>query len=40
MMGLLKDQNIDIRKDTLKALFGILNSIYTQTVSLTILPGL
>jgi L-rhamnose mutarotase len=40
MLGLLKDPNIDIRKDTLKALFGILNSIDTQTISLTILPGL
>ena len=40
MMGMLKDPNIDIRKDTLKALFGILNCIDTQTVSLTILPGL
>ena len=40
LLGLFKDPNIEIRKDALKALFGILPVIDTQTVSLTILPGL
>ena len=37
---LFKDQNIDIRKDALRALYSIINQVDSQTLSLVILPGL
>ena len=37
---LFKDQNIDVRKDALKALYSIINLVDSQTLSLVILPGL
>jgi hypothetical protein len=40
LIMLLKDANIDIRKDALKALYSIINSIDMQTLSLAVLPGL
>ena len=40
LLGLFKDQNIEVRKDALKALLAILPSLDTQTVTLTILPAI
>jgi hypothetical protein len=40
LLQLLKDPALEIRKDSLKALYSILGVVDTQTLSLTILPGL
>jgi hypothetical protein len=40
LLGLFKDPSIDIRKDALRALYGILKSIDAQTLSLSVLPSI
>jgi len=37
---LFKDQNMDIRKDALRALYSIIHLVDAQTLSLVVLPGL
>lgn len=40
LLGLLKDPQIDIRKDALRALYAILKVIDAQTMSLSVLPAI
>lgn len=40
LLGLLKDPSIEIRKDALRGLYGILKVIDGQTMSLSVLPAL
>jgi hypothetical protein len=40
LANILKDQNLDIRKDALRALYAIIGSIDAQTISSVILTGL
>lgn len=40
LLGLFKDPSLDIRKDALRALYGILKSIDAQTLSLSVLPSI
>ena len=40
LLGLLKDPSIEIRKDALRGLYGILKVIDGQTMSISVLPAL
>jgi hypothetical protein len=40
LLGLFKDPSIDIRKDALRGLYGILKVIDAQTMSISVLPAI
>lgn len=40
LLNLFKDPSIDIRKDALRGLYGILKTIDAQTISLSVLPAI